>query len=463
MKTVQKLTVFIALIGLTFNACHAQELKRKASLGVMIEAINDSIAKLMNVKPNMGLLVREVLPNATAEKMGLKTGDVILTLNEIPVNTIPALLGNLSDVRANDKIAVRFIRDGKEQTATGLATPKPTEQSAFGKVEYGSINYDGNQLRTILHIPNGIEHPPVVFYIQGYVCQTIDLAFAPDHTIRKLIDNWVEAGFAVYRVEKPGEGDSESDKPCLELNFEEEVQAFKYAYEDLKKDSRIDGENIFLFGHSIGGIIAPVLASEYLPRGVITYGTVMNTWFEYLQELTRVQGVMFNSPDTEIESDIRNATPFWYEMLVLKKSNTEILKNAQIYEQLEEEGTLEAFQNGQHNDRHYNYWSGIQDINLSQEWSSVESNVLALHGEYDVQALNADHIYAIERTVNLTHAGNAEAKVISGADHGFVAFESMEENIKVLSTGAYTSHMRHHYHTGIAESSIDWIKACIEK
>lgn len=463
MKAKLKVVIISCLFSTFFLNCQAQELRRKASLGIMFEPANDSIARVNSIEPNTGLFISKVLPSGTAANLGLQANDVLLELNEVPVNSIPGLLNQLGAIRADDDLTMVFVRRGQKQTAKGKAIPKPLEKSDYGEVEYSSVKYAGNHLRTIMHLPIGIQQPPVVFYIQGYVCQSVELTFAPDHTIKKLIDDWVKAGFAVYRVEKPGEGDSESDKPCRELNFEEEVEAFKHAYENLKKNKRIDAENIFVFGHSIGGIIAPVLASEYKPKGVITYGTVMNTWFEYLQELTRVQGGFFNSPDTVIEIDIRNATPFWYKMLVEKKSNEEILKDSSIYQMLELEGTLDEFKNGQHIGRHYTYWSGIQDNNLSQKWTAVKSKVLAIHGEFDIQALNANHIYTIERTVNKSHPGNAKAKVILGADHSFVEFESMQENVNVLSSGAYGGYLRENYHSGVATESISWMRQCIEK
>ena len=455
--TILSFTIFaFQLLGQT------PELKRKASLGVMLETVNDSMSTANGLDSNKGLFIGSVLENSTASRMGLRQGDIITELNNAPISSIQEILAEIGKYREGEKLTATVYRNGRQVTATGMARARPKEQSDLAEVEYGVVEYPGNRLRSILHLPKNKIKPPTVFFIQGYPCQSVDLAFLPQHPTRKLIDDWVQAGFAVYRIEKPGMGDSQSQKDCFELNFSEELEAFKNGYLDLIQNPKIDSDNIFLFGHSIGGIIAPVIASEFQPKGVITYGTVVNTWFEYMQELTRVQGVYFNEPDSVIEEDIRNATPFWYEMLVSQKSIDEILENAEIYRLLEEEGTLESFKSGQFIQRHHTYWTGIQNLYLTRIWAKVQSKVLALYGEFDIQALNADHIYAIERIVNRHFKGNAQAQVIEGADHGFVGFHSMSENIQTLNSGQYGNYLREHYHAGIAQTTINWMKLYLE-
>lgn len=452
----------IAFIGLMFFTSAQQgPLKRKAALGVMFEAVNDSIAKANNLKTTEGLYMRNVINGSTAEKLGLQSGDILVKLNGIRLNTTADIINEIGKYRAGDELNVTYYRKGKMQIVTGKAQPKPKEECDIAEVVYGEVNYPGSRLRTILYTPLGATKPPVVFYIQGYTCQSVDLPYSADNPLMKLIRDWVAAGFAVYRIEKPGMGDSESDKPCFELNFAEEVEIFKQGFTDLQSQNNIDAENIFLFGHSIGGIIAPVVATAFSPKGVITYGTVVNTWFEYMQELSRVQGVYFERPDVEVEMDVRNATPFWYQMLIEQKSNTEILKDEKIVEMLESEGTLESFKAGQFINRHYSYWAGIQQLNLSNYWAQVSADVLAIYGEFDIQALHADHIYAIQRIVNSKHPGKATAVVVPGADHGFVRFGSMSENVQSLNTNTYGRYAREHYHEGVAKTTVQWMNSIL--
>ena len=454
--TLTQLATFAFSILLTVS-CNAQDLKRKAQLGILMSPLADSTAESLNINKGKGLFINEVIENSTVTKVGMKPGAVLLKLNKVEVNSNADLFAQISNLRAGDPIQFEFIQDGKIISKSTKAAERPKEINKSANVYYEQISFKDKTSRTILHTPKGVSNPPVVFYLQGYTCGSIDFSGQEFNPAYKLIQQWVDAGYAVFRVEKPGVGDSESNKPCSEINFNEEVEAFRQAYLHLQKDKRINSDNIFLFGHSMGGIIAPILAKEFKPKGVITFGITVNSWFEYLQELTRVQGEMFHTPYNEIEENFRRSLPFWYELLVEQKSNTEILENDFIRKNFEEDEIIEQFKSGQYMARHYTFWSTLNQVNLYKTWLEIESNVLALYGEFDIQALNAKHIKTIANIVNAGHEGNGEYKVIPKTDHGFVHFDSMEENVSALSNGNYFQLIRDNYNPSTGDYTIEWM------
>jgi len=445
-------------IGISINA---QELKRKASLGVRLQTMNDSISTVHDMKKGKGIYVLTVFPNTTASKVGMKDGAIISHINDHEINSMNDLFTEIQDVRANDKISITFYQNRKWITKSTKAIGRPIEIFEEADIYYGQVNYTGNQLRSILYTPKGVQNPPVIYFLQGYVCQTVELSTVPDLTITKLIQDWVRAGYAVYRVEKANMGDSKCEKGCMDQNFNEELEGFRQGYLSLQKNSTIDTSNIFLFGHSMGGIIAPLLAQEFSPKGVITYGIIINTWFEYMQEMTRVQGEMFHTPFADIESNVRNAIPFWYEMLMTDKTNSEILKDESIRKMLETDGILEDFKNGYYLNRHYTYWQSLNKISLVDTWLEVNSHVLALYGEFDIEALNANHIRTLAAVVNSKHPGNASYQVIPHTDHGFVYFESMDANIDAHLNGEYRLRLRDSYSDQVAKSTLKWMNALL--
>lgn len=96
-----------------------------------------------------------------------------------------------------------------------------------------------------------------------------------------MIDGWVKAGYAVVRVEKPGIGESEGTKRLRSPQLSKDLTAFQNAFAFFKKLPFIDSTQVFLFGHSQGGITAPLLAAKtkFKPRGILVYGTVVKPWF----------------------------------------------------------------------------------------------------------------------------------------------------------------------------------------
>jgi pimeloyl-ACP methyl ester carboxylesterase len=448
------LCLFILAFSLSSNG---QELKRKISLGIAMIPMTDSIALANNVEKEKGLFIPRVLPNSTASNLGMEGGSILTKINGVEVNSIGALFSEIDNILEGDKISMTYFQAGKYQTKQTKAIARAKEVFEQANIYYDQVTYDGNQLRSILYTPKNVENPPVVYFLQGYVCQSTEFATAPDFTIKKLINDWVLAGYAVYRVEKPGMGDSQCEKGCMDLDFHEEVEGFRQGYLTLRQNALIDSENIFLFGHSMGGIVAPILASEFKPKGVITYGIIIDTWFEYMQEMSRIQGELFKLPFAEIERDVRRSIPFWYDLLMTEKTNVEILENETIRGILEEEGILEAFEAGYFMDRHYTYWQTLNKISLVDTWLKVESNVMALYGEFDIEALNADHVKTIAAIVNSTHPGKGTFEIVPKTDHGFVYFESMEENIKAHNTGEYGYQLRNNYNNSVAKTTVKWM------
>ncbi len=456
LDLLRKVSMFTFAILLSLSV-KGQELKMRGSLGIQMRPLTDSAATANNVEKGKGLFIDTVFPNTTAEKAGMKAGAILTKINGEEVNSFDALFGEISDLRADDIISLTFYQDGKEFTKKQKATARSKEVFEQANIYYEQVEFPGNQLRSILYTPKGVDNPPVVYFLQGYTCSSFEFSRAPNFTVRKLIQDWVLSGYAFYRVEKANAGDSQCDVGCSELNFDQEVEGFRQGYLNLQKDERIDSDNIFVFGLSLGGIVAPILAEEFKPKGVITYGVLVNSWFEYMQDLTRIQGEMFNTPYAEIERDLRRSLPFWYELMVAQKTNTEILKNESIRKQLADEGILEAFEAGQFMDRHYTFWQTLNDISLYNIWPNVESNVLALYGEYDIQALNADHIVMIADMVNSKHPGKGDYQVIKNSDHGFVYFESMADNIVAHENGQYGARLHDSYNNGTALATIGWM------
>lgn len=454
-----KKTLLISFAILFLGISYSQELKRRAFLGIRMQNMNDSLQKVSGYDQNKGAFIDLVVPNSTVAQAGMEPGAVLLKINATEIHTIRDIGQGAGNLREEDPVELTFFQNGKQIRKKVKAIGRPPETFENGQVKYDAMQIGEARIRTILVTPNDVENPPVIYFIQGYTCASTEFSMLPEMTVMKLFQDWVNAGYAVFRVEKAGVGDSEGGKHCMEMNFTEELALFQKGYEQLKTYSTINSEKIFLFGHSMGGVVAPILAKEFKPFGVMTYGTLIHTWFEYMQELTRVQGEMFHTPYAEVEADIRRVTPFWYEYYILQKSNEELLANEKHYKMLEAEGTLEEFKNGVFMNRHYTFWQDLQQVSLVNTWLEVESNVLALYGEFDIQALNANHIKSIAAIVNSKHPGKGNWKLIDNADHVFVEFESMEENVQTLNSGSYFQAMQSKYNANIAKETISWMNA----
>lgn len=85
----------------------------RGSLGVVIEPIRDMIMKRFNLNSKKGAFVRRVVKGSSAEKAGLKEGDVILKYDGKTVANFKSLRSKVTETPLGKKIKIEYLRDGK--------------------------------------------------------------------------------------------------------------------------------------------------------------------------------------------------------------------------------------------------------------------------------------------------------------------------------------------------------------
>ncbi len=88
---------------------------QRAVLGVTMRTVNDSIGRALNLDQMEGAYVVSTTDDGAARDAGIKKGDVIVSIDGIPVNTGSQLQEQIGRYNPGDKITVGIIRDGKEK------------------------------------------------------------------------------------------------------------------------------------------------------------------------------------------------------------------------------------------------------------------------------------------------------------------------------------------------------------
>lgn len=88
---------------------------QRAILGVTIQDVDQVLAKEKKLDNLRGVFVNGVRDGGAARDAGIKEGDVILSINKVPVNTASALQEQVSRYRPGDKVEVLIKRDNKEK------------------------------------------------------------------------------------------------------------------------------------------------------------------------------------------------------------------------------------------------------------------------------------------------------------------------------------------------------------
>lgn len=97
---------------------------QRAFIGVVIEDVNADLVKKRNIDVNEGVYISGLNAGGAAQDAGIKEGDVITSIGEIPIRSVPELQEQVGRYRPGDKISVGLIRNGKPTTISVILKNK---------------------------------------------------------------------------------------------------------------------------------------------------------------------------------------------------------------------------------------------------------------------------------------------------------------------------------------------------
>ncbi|KFK93437.1 MULTISPECIES: serine endoprotease DegP [unclassified Serratia (in: enterobacteria)] len=107
---------------------------KRGELGIMGTELNSELAQAMKVDAQRGAFISQVMPKSSAEKAGIKAGDVIVTLNGKAISSFASFRAEIGTLPIGTKMSLGLIRDGKP-----LIVDVTLEQSSQAQVESGNI------------------------------------------------------------------------------------------------------------------------------------------------------------------------------------------------------------------------------------------------------------------------------------------------------------------------------------
>ena len=88
---------------------------QRAILGVTIQDVTQEVAKTNNIETLKGVYINGIREGGAAREAGIKEGDVILSVNNVNVNSVSELQEQISKFRPNDKVNILINRNNKEK------------------------------------------------------------------------------------------------------------------------------------------------------------------------------------------------------------------------------------------------------------------------------------------------------------------------------------------------------------
>lgn len=329
------------------------------------------------------------------------------------------------------KLPLVMKRTEKPTELSRPQTPKPpygylSEDVTFKNAD-GSISYGAT-----ITMPAGGKTYPAVLLISGSGPQNRDEELMGHKPFAVIADYLTKKGYVVLRVDDRGVGQTTGDrKKATSADFAKDAHA---AIDYLKTRKEVNTKKIGMMGHSEGGMIAPMVATErkdidfiilMAGPGVKIYelmedqsaavmqagGVSENVVNEYRKLYRGIeQAIISATTGEEAQNKMIQVTTTWKST-----ASKEAIALVDITDFESEKKFVNEFMKIYH-DAWFNYFLKYDPQPTLQKLSC---KVLALNGEKDLQVLPKSNLEGIKRSLAKSKTKQYEVKELPGLNHLF--------------------------------------------
>ena len=368
----------------------AQSLPRLASAGLTFAAEDGS------------LVIRSVARDGNAARAGLLPADVVVAVDGTPVEATGVFVRPLLRRTAPALLRLSIRRAGRSLDIQLHCAAPPDEPG----VVYGALAVRDHLRRTLLTMPSGAGKHPAILFLPGSGCSTQE---SPNRnaTESRILHGLTAGGFATLRVEKPSVGDS-TGPPCYsaqsDLNLD--VETYRTALTFLEEHPAIDPDRLFLFDHSAGASLAPLVAKERKLRGIVLAGAMGTKFYDYVLAMRRRMAVLGQQPPAKFE--------------LARSCLTRLLKHGESAE------AIVAAQPACRSDVYFDsppaYITQWNALDLAAAWQALREPGLLLYGTADFVSSEAE-----SRALLAKIRSRSKQLLTLPMDHGFLALATPQQ------------------------------------
>lgn len=313
---------------------------------------------------------------------------------------------------------------------------RPQEPKTFG-YQQEEVKFEnpkgGHHLAGTLTIPPGGKFEEVVILITGSGPQDRNEELLGHKPFLVLSDHFTKKGIAVLRYDDRGVAKSTGTfKGSTSRDFADDVNA---AVSFLKKRKDMEGKKIGLCGHSEGGMIAPIVASENSEVDFIVLLAgpgikIPELMLLQTDKISEAEGVNEELRKTNAEIS-KQVFAYMHDHPKISKDDlqkglTEILSKG--FESLPVEETRgeskEKFIEDQLSTMLDDWFLYFMQFDPDDYLTKVKCPVLAINGELDLQVTSKENLEGIKKSLAKAGNKNITIKEIKGLNHLFQKTET---------------------------------------
>ncbi|MFD1615374.1 alpha/beta hydrolase family protein [Gelatiniphilus marinus] len=322
-------------------------------------------------------------------------------------------------------------------------TPKTPFNYTSEELFFINHNADSIKLAGTITLPKDIKNPPVVILISGSGPQNRNEEIMGHKPFLVLSDYLSNNGIAVLRYDDRGIGKSEGDfNSATTFDFATDVDA---AIEYLKTRKDIDDAKIGLIGHSEGGLIAPIVASQnkdvafivsLAGTGIVGSEVILTQSWEIAKQMGAPEATLkFNDTISKMAYNVIETETDSTQIKLKIKSKLNAYKEdnaSSPYAFYINDQLIDKF-----NSLASNKWlTTFIKTNPQDYYAKTNCPVLALNGSKDLQVLPKLNLNGIEQALKKANNKDVTIKELEGLNHLFQTSETgnPSEYIKIEET-----------------------------
>ncbi|HEY0523350.1 MAG TPA: Do family serine endopeptidase [Stellaceae bacterium] len=89
---------------------------KRGRIGVAIQELTPEVAQALGTARTEGALIAQVAPGSSAERGGLRSGDIITAVNDVPIRSATQLRNRIGLTRVNETLGLTVERKGQTRT-----------------------------------------------------------------------------------------------------------------------------------------------------------------------------------------------------------------------------------------------------------------------------------------------------------------------------------------------------------
>jgi serine protease DegQ len=103
---------------------------QRGRIGIAIQDVTPGLSQALELTTDRGALVTQVEPGSSAEQAGIEAGDVIVAIDDTPIDSSADLRNEIGLIRAGESVAVTTLRDGERRTVNATVAAEISAAAA---------------------------------------------------------------------------------------------------------------------------------------------------------------------------------------------------------------------------------------------------------------------------------------------------------------------------------------------